>query len=170
LRLRQSKDLSIGLSLIAMLSAACARATLAWKLSRKRSVEIQILFFAEGVEVRASGKRLFIEPNVLRYRTNRLLNIPQIVQGDREVLGDDPGVFEYRFADPTGDPPAGLIHAFLVRCCIRARKELHMSQLRTLNVAILPSFEHERGRHTLMREVLRGDMVSFGIHLVVVDS
>jgi hypothetical protein len=139
-------------------------------LSRKRSVAIVIVVSDEMVEISSNGKRLFVEPSVLRYRIRRPVGIPQLVNDAQGAAGDMPGVLEYRFAGQTGDPPGGLIHAFLVGCCIRARALLHVSQLCTLDVLLVPALEDDHCRSTLVRDAQRGDFKSFGIVLVLAPN
>jgi hypothetical protein len=108
---------------------------------------------------------------VARYKVaGGLAGLPHLLNFSPNTEGAATGeVREYRFFDPNEEPPAWLVHGFIAGCCVRARQELHVTQMRPLSVTLVIGAGEPARRSKLAEEVNASRMKSLGIRVVVAD-
>lgn len=149
----------VGVTLVALLSFVARKA------SRRAAIPIDVVVSDDRTEVRANGRVLLSEPSVVRYTTNHALGLPRLTNfADKQDAADSK---EYQLRGGGEEPASGVVHAFIAGCCLRARRELQVSQMRPLRVQLIVGFSDSSARSMFLREVHPKRFGAIGVELVV---
>jgi hypothetical protein len=77
---------------------------------------------------------------------------------------------QYELLGDPAKPASGIVHAFIAGCCLRARKELQVSQMRPLRVQLVVRITDSGARSTFLRETHPEKFSAIGVELVVADT
>ena len=148
----------VGVALVALLSFVAKKA------SRSAAIPIDVVVGDDRTEVRASGRVLLSEPSVVRYTTNHTLGLPRLTNfAEKPDLPVDAKEYELRGGGE--EPASGVVHAFIAGCCLRARRELQVSQMRPLRVQLTVGISDLAARSTFLREVHPKKFGAIGVEL-----
>jgi hypothetical protein len=141
------------------------------KLSRSAAIPIDVVIGDERTEVKAYGKVLLSEPSLIRYTTDRALGLPRLLnfseKGDGTVGTD---AKEYRLGGSGEEPASGIVYAFIAGCCLRARQELRVSQMRPLRVNVVITINDPGSRSKLSCEIHPTRFRAIGAELAVAEA
>jgi hypothetical protein len=160
------------LLLVGIVAVFCLQ-MVANKARRHAEIPLTVLVGDEHTEVLRGSNLLLTEASLIRYRRSkdllpRLFGVPQLLdvpESGAATFEQDAG--EYRFCDRHSEPPGGAVFAFLARCCVRARQELDVSQMRPLHVMLVFTMSDPELRAKLARHVEPARFRALGVRLEV---
>ena len=149
----------------------CGLGILARKLSRSAAIPIDVVIGDERTEVKADGKLLLSEPSLVRYTTEHALGLPRLLNFSEDADGvDRTDAKEYRLGGSGEEPASGIVYAFIAGCCLRARQELGVSQMRPLRVNLVITISDPGSRSKLSLEIQPDRFKAIGAELAVVEA
>jgi hypothetical protein len=157
--------LALGIALVYGLGMVARR------LSRSAAIPIEVVIGDERTEVKADGKLLLSEPSFIRYTTDHALGLPRVLNFSENGDGTDrTDAKEYRLGGSGEEPASGIVYAFIAGCCLRARQELRVSQMRPLRVNLVITINDPGGRSKLSRAIHPDRFRAIGAELAVVEA
>jgi hypothetical protein len=159
------------LLLVTGIVLVCGLGILARKLSRSAAIPIDVVIGDERTDVKADGKLLLSEPSLIRYTTEHASGRPRLLNFSENGDGRDrTDVKEYRLGGSGEEPASGIVYAFIAGCCLRARQELGVSQMRPLRVNLVITISDPGSRSKLSREIQPDRFRAIGAELTVVEA
>lgn len=144
---------------------------LARKLSRSAAIPIDVVIGDEHTEVKADGKLLLSELSLIRYTTEHASGLPRLLNFSDNGDGTDRAdANEYRLGASAEEPASGIVYGFIAGCCLRARQELGVSQMRPLRVNVVIAISDPGSRSKLSREIHPGRFRAIGAELTVAQA